>query len=186
MQDARMYYSISYTELHHKRFSIVERILLQSVAKIDLGKEMTNADFDSCRHADNKPHISPFFATNHAAACNHKIRKVNVRQQSSLLLLASNFERRNQLSSTTLIIHVVNMPSTRSADSNTSSHLGGHDSLRPGEFSLGLFDPSHDTSRRSSGGISFEASANMFFQELESIVADDAEDPSHDLSLIHI
>ena len=48
MQDARMYYSISYTELHHKRFSIVERILLQSVAKIDLGKEMTNADFDSC------------------------------------------------------------------------------------------------------------------------------------------
>lgn len=73
------------------------------------------------------------------------------------------------------------MSSTRNAESNASSLLGGHDSLGPGEFFQDLFDPSDDTSRRSSGGISFESSASMFFQELESIAMDDdAEEASHD------
>ena len=107
----------------------------------------------------------------HIAVNTITIRKGDLPQQF-INLLSSIVD---SLPSTAHAIHVVNMSSTRNAESNTSSLLGGHDSLRPGEFCRDLFDPSDDTTRRSSGGIS------KFFQELESIAMDeDAEDSSHE------
>ena len=73
------------------------------------------------------------------------------------------------------------MPSNAEANA-ASLPDGGHESLRPEEFSQDLFDPSDHPSRRSSGGISFESSASIFFKELESIVAGGAEDASYNSS----